>query len=361
MEHPLGGHSLRSVRRVFVCLLPSHPPHTPLACQASGLRRPTYGTVRDAYNAPMPMVRLLLRVPVLALVAGACLLLVAPARPASAQERIIVSGASGQLGGLVVDDLLARGVKAQDLILVSRTPQELEQYAKLGASTRAGDFTKPETLPAAYQGGTRLLLISINPIPNRPQMHKNAIDAAVKVGVKHIVYVSSVDADNTGDSKSAEEHRVTERYVRESGATWTMLRNHLYMNGLVAQAARMVSEGRAVIQPDEQPAAYVTREDCAAAAAAVLATRGHENKVYEITGPDLVTRRDLARIAAELSGKRIEEIRGPGGVSQVAPVMAGFAAFGAKSTAVRDLTGRPATSLRQLLEQNRAQLTAAAR
>lgn len=292
--------------------------------------------------------------------AGLCLMQLALVRPAVAQDRIIVSGASGQLGGLVVDDLLARGVKPQDLILVSRTPQELEKYARLGASTRAGDFTRPETLPAAYQGGTRLLLISINPIPDRPQMHKNAVDAAVRVGVKHIVYVSSVDADNPGESKSAEEHRLTERYVRESGAAWTMLRNHLYMNGLVAQAVRMVADGRAVLQPDEQPAAYVTREDCAAAAAAVLATRGHENRIYEITGPDLVTRRDLARMAAELSGKAIEEVRGPGGVSQVAPVMAGFAAFTAKSTAVRDLTGRPATSLRQLLEQNRAQLTAAA-
>jgi NAD(P)H dehydrogenase (quinone) len=276
-----------------------------------------------------------------------------------AQDTIIVSGASGQLGGQVVEDLLARGVKPQQLILVSRTPQELDRYAKLGASTRFGDFTRPESLPAAYTGGTRLLLISINPVPDRPRLHKNAIDAAVKVGVRHIVYASSVDADNAGDSKSAEEHRVTERYVRESGASWTMMRHHLYMNNLVGQAVRMVSEGRALIQPDEVPAAYVTREDCAAAAAAVLSTPGHEGKVYEITGPALVLRRDVARIASELSGKAIEEVQGPGGVSQVAPVMAGFAAFRTQSDAVRALTGRPATSIRQLLEQHRDQLRAA--
>jgi len=281
--------------------------------------------------------------------------------PASAQERIIVSGASGQLGGQVVDDLLARGVKASDLILVSRTPQELAKYATRGASTRAGDFTKPETLPAAYAGGTRLLLISINPIPNRPQAHRNAIDAAAKAGVKHIVYVSSVDADNPGDSQSAEEHRLTEQWIRESGASWTMLRNHLYMDNLVGLAVRMVSEGRTVIQPDEKPAAYVAREDCAAAAAAVLATRGHEGKIYEITGPELVLRRDVARMAGELAGKPVEQVAGPGGVSQVAAVMAGFAAFDRQSTAVRELTGRPATSVRQLLERNRDQLLAAAR
>lgn len=291
----------------------------------------------------------------------ACLGIAGLPLPASAQDRIVVSGASGQLGGQVVEDLLARGVTPQRLILVSRTPQELDKYAKLGAITRFGDFTKPESLPAAYQGGTRLLLISINPIPNRPQLHKNAIDAAVKVGVRHIVYASSVDADNPGDSKSAEEHRLTERYVRESGAAWTMMRHHLYMNNLVGQAVRMVSEGRALIQPDEVPAAYVTREDCAAAAAAVLSTPGHEGRIYEITGPELVLRRDVARIAGELSGRTIEQVRGPGGVPQVAPVMAGFAAFRTQSSAVRELTGRPATSIRQLLERNRDQLLAAAK
>ena len=280
---------------------------------------------------------------------------------AQSPDRIIVSGASGQLGGLVVDDLLARGVAARNLILVSRTTQELEKYEKLGATTRFGDFTKPESLPAAYAGGTRLLIISINPVPNRPQLHKNAVDAAIKAGVRHIVYASSVDADNPGESQSAAEHRLTERFVRESGATWTLMRHHLYMNGLVPQAVRMVADGRVVVQPDEVPAAYVTREDCAAADAAVLSTPGHENKIYEITGPELVLRRDIARIASELSARRIEEVPGPGGVSQVAPVMAGFAAFRSQSSAVLDLTGRAATSVRQLLEQNRDQLLAAAK
>lgn len=271
---------------------------------------------------------------------------------AQTRERIIVSGASGQLGGLVVDNLLKRGVNAQDLILVSRTPAEQQKYAQMGASTRFGDFTKPESLAAAYAGGTRMLLISINPLPNRPQLHKNAIDAAVRAGVTHLVYASSVDADNPGDSTSAEEHRLTEQYVRESGVAWTMMRHHLYMNGLVNQAARMVADGKVLIQPDEVPAAYVTREDCAAADAAVLGSPGHQGMIYEITGPELVLRRDVARIASQISGKPIEEVRGPGGVSQVAPVMAGFAAFRIQSDAVEKLTGRRATSIRELLEAN---------
>ncbi len=273
-------------------------------------------------------------------------------RSASAQtrDRIIVSGASGQLGGLVVENLLKRGVDPRALILVSRTPAEQEKYARMGASTRFGDFTRPESLAAAYEGGTRMLLISINPLPNRPQLHKNAIDAAVRAGVKHIAYASSVDADNAGDSQSAAEHRLTEQYVRASGAAWTMMRHHLYMNGLVGQAQRMLADGKVVIQPDEVPAAYVTREDCAAADAAVLSSPGHENKIYEITGPELVLRKDIARIASELTGKTIEQVAGSGGVSQVAPVMAGFAAFRVQTQSVQELTGRPATSVRQLFE-----------
>src|SRR5688572_31796353 len=98
-------------------------------------------------------------------VAGFALLAGLPPSPAAAQgDRIIISGASGNLGGLTVDELLARGVPASRLILVSRTPEELKKYADRGASVRFGDFTQPESLPAAYAGGTRMLLISVGAI-----------------------------------------------------------------------------------------------------------------------------------------------------------------------------------------------------
>jgi NAD(P)H dehydrogenase (quinone) len=107
------------------------------------------------------------------------------AQEPGADERIIVSGASGNLGGLTVEALLERSVPADRLILVSRTPERLAEYARMGASTRYGDFTEPESLAAAYDGGTRMLLISIGggnlPEP-RPELHRNAIDAAVAAG-----------------------------------------------------------------------------------------------------------------------------------------------------------------------------------
>ena len=229
--------------------------------------------------------------------------------------RIIVSGASGQLGGLVVEELLDRGVPASDLILVSRTPEELARYAAMGASTRFGDFTQPESLATAYEGGTRLLLISLNTRGNpnplvaseRPALQRTAIEAAVAAGVEHIVYTSFVDAD-ANTSPIAVDHRITEADLRESGVAWTSLRNQWYADRIVSEAAAMIADGRVLVRPDDPGAAYVTREDCAAAAAAALTTPGHGNRVYEVTGPALIRARDIAIIASELSGVDIEVI-----------------------------------------------------
>jgi NAD(P)H dehydrogenase (quinone) len=301
--------------------------------------------------------------------------------PGAAQDKIIVSGASGQLGSLVIEELLAREVPPENLILVSRTPatEHLQSYAARGASVRFGDFNEPGSLDAAYAGGQRMLLISINGGGgNRPDLHKVAIDAAVRAGVEHIAYTSYVNADLNEESTIAVDHRRTERILEQSGVAWTMLRNHIYANGLVDQAVQMVSDGRFVTHTPEARVAYVTREDCAAAAAAVLTTAGHENKAYNITGPDAVGPRELVTLASELSGKPVElvvlseaEYRRQlttSGMPDTA--IDGAISFAAEldspylrepSTAVADLTGRPATSVRSLLAASRERLRAAAR
>lgn len=284
--------------------------------------------------------------------------LASAATAGSSNERIIVSGASGALGTLVVDGLLEAGVDPRNLILVSRSTDELAHYAAMGAVTRFGDFTQPQSLPAAYEGGDRLLLISMSAgLDDRHLLHGNAISAAAEVGVKHIIYTSTVDADNMDPAAaSADMHRRTEQIIRDSGLQWTMLRNHMYANGLVGQAARWVADGRVVVQPNEVPTAYVTREDCAAAAVAVLIGEGHSSRVYDITGPGTVLRRDIARLAGELTGKPVQIVEGEGDVPQVTGPTAGFTAFSVTSDAVETLTGRPATSVEELLRQNAAEL-----
>jgi NAD(P)H dehydrogenase (quinone) len=299
---------------------------------------------------------------------------------AYAQDKIIVSGASGQLGSLVIEDLLARKVAPENLILVSRTPNtaHLQAYAARGASVRFGDFNEPESLDSAYRGGTRMLLISINAGGNnRPELHKVAIDAAVRAGVEHIAYTSYVNADLNETSTIAVDHRRTERILQDSGVAWTMLRNHIYANGLVDQAVQIVHDGGLATHTPDARVAYVTREDCAAAAAAVLATPGHENKAYNITGPDAIGPRELVALASEISGRRVElmiyseaEYRAQlaaSGMPEAA--INGTISFAAEldsphlrepSTAVAELTGRPATSVSQLLLANRERLREAA-
>jgi NAD(P)H dehydrogenase (quinone) len=300
---------------------------------------------------------------------------------AVAQDRIIVSGASGQLGGLVIEELLARKVPLENLILVSRTPdtEHLQSYAARGASVRFGDFTDPASLDAAYRGGTRLLLISINGGGgSRPDLHKAAIDAAARAGVKQIAYTSYVNADLFANSIIAPDHQRTEAFLKESGVAWTMLRNQIYANGLVDQAVQIVRDGRYVTHTPDARVAYVTREDCAAAAAAVLTTPGHDNKTYNITGPDAIGPRELVALAREISGKPVELVvlseaeyrRSLAENGMAESAIDGAISFAAEldspflrepSTAVADLTGRPATSVRSLLMAARARLQAVAR
>jgi NAD(P)H dehydrogenase (quinone) len=269
-------------------------------------------------------------------------------------DKIIVSGASGNLGGLTVDELLARGVPASRLILVSRTPDELKKYADQGASVRFGDFTKPESLATAYAGGTKMLLISVGGSGEvtAAELLKRAIDAAKGAGVKHIAYTSYVGITRGDTAGRAADHQATEEALRASGLQWTMLRNSIYMHGLIGQAARMVADGRAVIPPNESPIGYISREDCARAAAAVLATAGHEGKAYDITGPELLGVRETAAAASAVTGKKIEVVQGG------ADTRPGFGrpAMAFTTTHFKDLTGREPTSVRQLFEANKQAL-----
>ncbi len=305
------------------------------------------------------------------------ILLLGLSQVAAAQDKIIVSGASGQLGGLVIEQLLKRKVAPANLILVSRTPDTLKAYADRGASVRFGDFTQPESLAAAYRGGTRMLLISINGGGGqRPELHKVAIDAAIAAGVKQIAYTSYVNADRYTTSIIAGDHRRTERYLQESGVAWTLLRNQIYANGLPDQAAQIIREGKLVTSTPDARVAYVTREDCAAAAAAVLATPGHDNKAYNITGPDAIGPAELVALASQLSGKKVELVvldepayrkyLLDNGTPEAA--INGTLSFAKEldspflrepSTAVKDLTGRPPTSVRALLVADKAKLVAA--
>lgn len=278
-------------------------------------------------------------------------------RAASGADRIIISGAAGHLGELTVEDLLERGVPASRLILVSRTPGKLARYARMGASVRYGDFTQPASLRKAFAGGNRMLLISIgfSRMP-RPEAHENAIKAAVADGVQHIAYTSWVALSRGDRSGLGADHYATEQFLRHSGVAWTFLRNSIYMEELIPEAARMAAAGRAVAPAHDYPVGYVSRADCAAAAAAVLSTPGHDYKVYDITGPALIDTRDVAAAVSAVTGRPISVVTAQPGMPAARRAYGG-PAVSIVSHAVEALTGRPPMTLKAFLERHRAELS----
>jgi len=169
--------------------------------------------------------------------------------------------------------------------------------------------------------------------------------------VQHVAYTSLVDLDNN-DSPLAADHVRTEQFLRDSGLSWTMLRNGLYMDGLVTEAIDMIVNGR--VERSDVGIAYVTRRDCAAAAAAVLATDGHENQAYDITGPAVVFPQDIATTLTDVTEMAVA-IAEPSGAASGAMSSPSFAVV---SDAVERLTGRTPQSLRDLMEINHDEIMA---
>jgi NAD(P)H dehydrogenase (quinone) len=285
---------------------------------------------------------------------------------------IAITGAAGHLGRLTAQLVLDR-VPPGEVVLVTRRPEAIADLADAGATVRRGDFDEPESLGAAFAGVDRLLLISVDVLGNRVGQHTAAIDAAAAAGVGHVLYTSGLNAGSELPLVVSHDHGATEQAIRDRGLRWTALRMGLYAESQVAAAARAVASGHLVHNNGDGATAYVSREDCAAAAAAALAEEGHEDRVYDITGPELVTQAQVAALAAEISGRPVvpvaiddeEATQNLMAVGLPADTATAIASFGTAiregvlevlSSHVEDLTGRPPLSLREVLEANRSAL-----
>ncbi len=209
---------------------------------------------------------------------------------------IVITGASGQLGRLVIQNLLKR-LPAQEIVAAVRTPAKVQDLAALGVQVREADYNRPETLATAFQGADKVLLISSSEIGKRAVQHKAAIDAVRTARVKLLAYTSLLHAD-VSPLGLAEEHRETEAYLKASGIPCVILRNGWYTENYAASIPVSVQHGAFLGSAGEGRIASATRADYAQAAATVLLLENQAGLVHELAGDSSYT---LAELAAEVS------------------------------------------------------------
>lgn len=214
--------------------------------------------------------------------------------------KIGVTGATGQLGRLVVGKLKEKGL-AENVVALVRTP---EKAADLGVEAREFDYNNPNQLVGALNGIDKLVLISGNELGQRATQHANVIEAAKKAGVKLVVYTSLLHAD-TSTLSLAPEHFATEKTLQASGLAYTILRNGWYTENYTGSVAGAVAAGAFIGSAGEGKISSAARADFADAAVEVVTGEGHEGKIYELSGDESYTLADLAEEISKQSGKSI--------------------------------------------------------
>lgn len=293
-------------------------------------------------------------------------------------QRLLVTGAAGQLGRLVVESLLKMG--AGSIVATTREISKLNDLAARGVEVRAADFDKPETLSSAFVGIDRMLLISTDALyvpGQRLAQHKAAIAAAVKAGVRHIIYTSLPGPRPSATSPIEDDHFWTEQAIAATSMSWTFMRHGLYAENLLWSLPQAIGSGTLATATGNRGRHWVTREDCARADAAVLASDDTTCRIHEITGPAAVTAEELAAMVSEVTGKPLAHVgigadtlrnglAGAGLPPLLVGAMTGFdvataQGFHATVTSdVEELTGRKPTSVRDFLTAHKAALQAPA-
>ena len=281
---------------------------------------------------------------------------------------ILVTGATGQLGGATIEHLL-KNTDAKTIVALARDDNKAAFLKERGVAVRIGDFDDTDSLHIAMQGIDKVLLVSTVDA-NRLQQHKNVVDAAKKTGVQHIVYtgISMQDVGTSAIESLMASHFQTEDYIRESGLTYTFLRNTLYLDGIPFFTGEQVFDTGISLPAGEGKVPYALRREMGEAAANVLLQQGHENKTYDITGGELYSYADVARELSVLSGKIIgyseadassfqEQLKAAGTPDFVTFLVAGFSEdtkngqFEQLSTDLENLIGRKPTALTEGLKE----------
>jgi NAD(P)H dehydrogenase (quinone) len=277
---------------------------------------------------------------------------------------IVVTGATGHLGRLVVESLLDRGVPAGDVVATGRRVEALAELADRGVDVRGADYGDPSSLRAAFEGADRLLLVSGSEVGRRVEQHRNAITAAREAGVGLLAYTSITRAD-TSRMLLAGEHRATEQALARSGVPHVLLRNSWYLENYTAQLPTYLAHG-VTGATDGGRVSAAARADYAEAAAAVLTGAATAGAVYELGGEPF-TMTELAAAVSAATGRQVAYTDLP--VEQYRQVLVGAGLPEPVAATLADsdrgiaegellvhgddlarLIGRPPTSLRQALD-----------
>ncbi|MES9507617.1 SDR family oxidoreductase [Streptomyces sp. NPDC000609] len=235
---------------------------------------------------------------------------------------IVVTGATGELGRLVVEQLLAT-VPAGEIAAVVRDEEKAAPLAARGIELRIADYNRPESLKDAFRAGDRVLLISGSEVGRRVPQHTAVIEAAKAAGVAQLAYTGILGGPDA-DFQLAAEHKVTEQLILDSGLPHTLLRNGWYTENYTANLAPVLEHGAVVANAGDGRVASASRADYAAAAAAVLTGEGHIGAVYELSGDVAWSFAEYAATVAAATGKEIVYKNVPAAVHQEILVGAGL-------------------------------------
>lgn len=275
-----------------------------------------------------------------------------------------VTGATGQLGRLVIEALL-KTIPANRIVAAVRNPAKASDLAERGVIVREADYSRPETLGPALAGVEKLLLISSTEVSGRLPRHRAVIEAAKANRVSLIAYTSMLHAD-TSPARLAIEHRQTEEVIAASGLPAVILRNGWYMENHLMALPAALEHGAFVGTAKDGRFSSAARQDYAEAAAVVLATDGHAGTTYELAADQAFTLAELAAEVSRQSGRAVvyndlsgvayrDVLMGAGLPADLAALLADADAAASRGALFEDggalgrLIGRPTTSMQSLV------------
>ncbi|GAA1959102.1 SDR family oxidoreductase [Catenulispora subtropica] len=221
---------------------------------------------------------------------------------------IAITAASGHLGRLIVEDLLGRGVPAEQIRAVVRTPEKVQDFADRGVQVVRGDYADTAGLAEALRGADKWIFVSTSGSnEERLAQHLTAVEAGREAGVGHVIYTSIPNAE-TNPIGFAAVHKATEAAIKETGLPYTFLRNNWYWENLTGSLPAFVEHGAIIGSVGDGRIAYATRADYAAAAAAVATGEGHEGKAYELTGDRAYSYAEIAAEVSRQAGKDVAAV-----------------------------------------------------